>query len=396
VALESSPTGLTEQKQIAAAQRDLDRRKEEFLGQLAHELRNPLASLRNAVHILKMSNTTAAQQVKVSEMMDRQIDRLTRMVDELLEVSRISRGKLQLQKETVDIATVVQRAVESIRPVIDAHGHDLQVTLPSQPLRLQGDPARLEQIISNLLNNAAKASERRGLITVTVSREDGQMVLRVRDNGVGIPPEALPHLFDVLGAGDHLVDHPASGLRIGLALVRGLAELHGGTVQASSRGPGQGSEFVVRLPALPMLVHEKPPVPAEPVPASSSVSARLRVLVVDDNRDAAETIGMLVQLWKYDVRMAHDGPAAVAAAQLYHPDVVLLDIGLPGMNGYQVAQTLRQQPSLDGVVLVAVTGYGQEDDRRRSRQAGFDYHMVKPVDPLALKSLLGGVHANAA
>jgi PAS domain S-box-containing protein len=365
--------------------RDADRRKDEFLAMLAHELRNPLAPIRNALQILRMRNTDGVTAARIREMMERQLQHLVRLVDDLLDVSRIMRNKIELRKEVVDLRQVVERAEEIARPVIDAQGHELSVSLPPEPLFVEGDSVRLAQAASNLLSNAAKFTERSGRVWLTLEREGSEAVLRVRDNGVGIPPELLRRVFDLFEQGDRSVARTQGGLGIGLTLVKRLVEMHGGSVAAFSEGQSKGSEFIVRLPiTLP------PGIGRGDAPAGDTKvqSRRRRVLVVDDNVDAAESLTIVLRLLGHDVRAAPDGPSGLEVVRTYQPELVLLDIGLPGMDGYEVARRMRLMPEGRSVRLVAVTGYGQEEDRRRAHDAGFDCHLTKPVNPQALEQLL--------
>jgi PAS domain S-box-containing protein len=369
-----------------------DRRKDEFLAMLAHELRNPLAPIRNAVHIVQMGGQDRQEAVQQAwEMIERQVEHLVRLVDDLLDVSRISRGKINLQKEPVDVAIIVARAVESSRPIIEGRRHQLEVTLPDEPIVVEADPTRIAQVLWNLLNNAAKYTPEGGRIWLTAENVGGESVVRVRDTGMGIPPEMLPRVFDLFTQAERTLDRAEGGLGIGLTLVRRLTEMHNGVVQAFSAGPGEGSEFVVRLPLLP---DQPPTVAAAPEPGSGKrAKAALghRILVVDDNRDSADSLAMLLRLVGHDVRTVHDGRQALVVAATYRPELVLLDIGLPGMDGFAVARHLRSQPELAGVVLVALTGYGSDEDRRRSEAAGFNHHMVKPVHFDALNELLAAL-----
>jgi signal transduction histidine kinase/ActR/RegA family two-component response regulator len=362
-----------------------DRRKDEFLAMLAHELRNPLAAARNAVQVMRMLAREDANLRWAGEVVERQVQHLGRLVDDLLDVSRFTSGKVTLRKEPTDLAAVVARAVETARPAVEGRRQKLSVTLPPERLRVDGDPVRLAQVVGNLLNNAAKYTPEGGRIWLTAGREGGEAVLRVRDTGVGIAPEMLPRVFDLFAQADGSLARSEGGLGIGLTLVKSLLEMHGGRVEAHSAGPDQGSEFVVRLPLLPA-----PQSPADtpekdgpcvPVPPR-------RVLVVDDNVDAADSLAKVLALMGHDVRTAHDGPAALEEARDSAPDVVLLDIGLPRMDGYEVARRLREQVAPEHVLLVAMTGYGQDGDRRNSHEAGFDAHLVKPVDLAALEKLL--------
>jgi len=366
---------------------DADRRKDEFLAMLAHELRNPLAPIRNALHILKMPSTDAATVHQAKEMMGRQVQSLVRLVDDLLDVSRIMRGKIELRRERIDLATAVARAIETATPAIQNGRHELTVSLPPEPLPVDADLIRLAQAIANLLHNAAKYTEPGGRIALTAERDDDTAVVRVRDSGIGIGPEMLPRIFGLFVQADRALNRSQGGMGIGLTLVRTLVELHGGSVHASSDGPGTGSEFIIRLPALPRAAAD-PSSDGKVAGNKAPSPPRRRVLVVDDNVDAAESLAVLLRLAGQDVRVRHDGAAALDAARADRPDVIFLDIGMPGMDGYEVARRLRGDPALRGAVLVALTGWGQEEDRRRSREAGFDHHIVKPVEPDAVQSLL--------
>lgn len=364
------------------------RRKDEFLAMLAHELRNPLAPMHNAVQIIRSSCGSNRTVEQAGDIVDRQVQHMVRLVDDLLDMSRISQGKVQLRKERIDLASVVVRAVESARPLIDSRKHELTLSVVPTPVWLEGDPTRLVQIVGNLLNNAAKYTDAGGQVWLTAAREGDEAVVRVRDNGIGIRAELLPRIFDLFVQSDRTLDRSEGGLGIGLTLVRSLVELHGGQVTVSSDGPGQGSEFVVRLPALPVsattLQPDLPADAAHPIPPS----ARRRILIVDDNVDSAVSLALLLRLKLHDVRVAHDGRAALQEARSYRPEIIFLDIGLPGMDGYEVARGLRQGNGEERMVLVAMTGYGQDEDRRRSQEAGFDGHLVKPVDLTVLEELL--------
>ena len=379
-----------------------DQRKDEFLAMLAHELRNPLAAIRNAVAL--GSDPTDAADIEWSmEVINRQMRQLSRLIDDLLDVSRITQGKVQLRKEPLDAAAILHGAVETVRPLMEERQHELTVALRPGTLQLEADPTRLEQIVVNLLANAARYTEKGGEISLRARREAGQIVIRVRDNGNGIPPEKLPQMFELFAQGDRTLARSEGGLGIGLTLVRSLAEMHGGTAEAFSEGTGKGSEFTVRLPASPAEAlpagetlapggperSAKLPASAETARPEPSVATARRVLVVDDNVDSARGTALILSRHGHEVRVAYDGPGALAAAQEQRPEFVLLDIGLPGMDGYEVARRLRQDESLSGVTLVAVSGYGQESDRRRSQEVGFDQHLVKPVDPGVLLALLG-------
>jgi PAS domain S-box-containing protein len=364
-----------------------DRRKDEFLAMLGHELRNPLAAMASAVQLLQLQCHGDDGQRQVGAIIERQAGQLKHLVDDLLEVSRITSGRVQLRRTVLDLRAVVEQAVESTAPMIAQHAHEMTVSLPTQPVWLHADAARLEQVLVNLLNNAAKYTADGGRISLTVEEQVDAMVptavISVSDCGIGIAPELLPQVFDLFTQADQSLHRSQGGLGIGLALVRRLVELHGGTVTAGSV-PGQGSEFVVRLPLPVGPVSRLQLEPGTAVPATldspvPSTRCGRRVLLVDDNADAAQTLGTLLEMNGHSVRLAYDGVAAIEAAIQYRPEVVLLDIGLPGLDGYQVAQRIRQQAGLEGIVLIALTGYGLESDRLRSQQAGFDRHLVKPA-----------------
>jgi signal transduction histidine kinase len=369
---------------------EADRRKNEFLAMLAHELRNPLAPIRNALHMMRLkgSGNTAVQ--TASAMMERQIAQMVRLVDDLLDVSRISRGNIELRKGRVDLATAVLQAVEAARPFCELMEHELTVTLPPQPVYLDADPTRLAQVIGNLLNNACKFTDKGGRIALVVARDGDTAAVRVSDSGVGLAADQLPRIFDMFTQIDTSLERSRGGLGIGLTLVKSLVEMHGGTVLASSAGLNQGSEFVVRLPVLADVADQRLP---EPVPREPA--QRRRILVVDDNRDAATSLSDLLELTGHDMRVAHDGLEAVSTAEKFRPDVVLLDIGLPKLNGYEVARKIRQEGWGERVTLVALTGWGQDEDRRKSSEAGFNAHMVKPVDPVVLMDLLDGLRSSS-
>jgi PAS domain S-box-containing protein len=377
---------ITERKCAEQALRDADRRKDEFLATLAHELRNPLAPIRNAVKILIAKGPPVPELQWARGVIDRQVQIMARLLEDLLDVSRISRNTLELRSEQVDLGDLVEAAVETSRPVIDAGGHKLSVTLPPEPIRLDADPLRLEQVLANLLTNAAKYTEEGGRIWLTAERQGSDVVVSVKDSGIGIAAEMLPHIFGIFSQAKPAVGRAQGGLGIGLSLVRGLVELHGGTIQAHSAGVGQGSEFVVRLPVATATPTQKPGPPSaanEEVPAT-----RCRILIVDDNRDGADSLARLLQLMGNEVGTAYDGEEAVKAAGSLQPDVVLLDIGMPKLNGYDACRRIRQQTWGKEMFLIALTGWGQEEDRRRTEEAGFNHHIVKPVDPAALLQLL--------
>jgi len=379
-------TELTDQLRIA------DRRKDEFLALLAHELRNPLAPLRNAINILQLKESDDPDVLWCQGVIERQSVQLTRLVDDLLDVSRITLGKIKLRPQPLELASVVGRAVETSRPLIDAHRHELIVTLPDGPIRVEGDRARLTQVIANLLNNAAKYQNDGGTIALTVEREAANAVITVRDRGIGIAPELLQQIFELFTQGERTLDRAQGGLGIGLSLVKTVIELHGGSVSAASDGPGRGSEFSIRLPCLLQELdgyHSRDDADESEVPDC----AGLRILVVDDSRDSAESLSKLLRLGGHEVLIAHEGEHALHLAATQQPGVVLLDIGLPGMDGYEICRRLRQG-GLAHALIVAMTGYGLERDRQRSQEAGFDTHLVKPVPPHQLLKLMAA-HSNA-
>ncbi len=360
-----------------------DRRKDEFLAMLAHELRNPLAPIRNALQILRLTDDDDDAVKSAAEVMERQVGQMVRLVDDLLDVSRISRGKIELRRERIELASTVNDAIEAARSLARSLGHELTVTLPSQPVFLDADPVRLAQLVGNLLNNACKFTPRGGRISLMVAQDGEQLVLKVRDSGIGIAADQLTRIFEMFTQVDTSLERSQSGLGIGLTLVKNLVEMHGGTVEAHSAGVGQGSEFVVRLPIVADAM-ESPPTAVN----ESSFTSAPRILVVDDNRDSADSLATLLKLAGSKTHTAYDGLEAVEAVAAFRPDVVLLDIGLPKLNGYEAARKIREQPQGDEIVLIALTGWGQETDRRRSSEAGFNRHLVKPVEYDQLTKLL--------
>jgi len=378
-------------KEQAEALADLHRRKDEFLAMLSHELRNPLAPIANAVQLLRLQPNEGPLQQQARAMIERQVTQMTRLIDDLMEVSRITTGRVQLRLERVVMNGIVDRAVESARPLIDRHNHELTVSPSPEPIWLYADAARLEQVVVNLLTNAAKYTPDGGRIGLTVEQCGDECVLKVRDTGVGIAPELLPRIFDLFTQAERSLDRSQGGLGIGLALVHRLMELHRGRVEAHST-LGQGSEFVVRLP-----VSAESGTAADPGPHSEfripNSALPLRVLVVDDNVDAAQSLAQLLEAYGHDVRTAHTGPTAVTAARDYNADVVLLDIGLPELDGYEVAKRIQQLPTHKKTMLVAMTGYGNEADRERSQAAGFNHHLVKPADFGKVLEILAQVKA---
>jgi signal transduction histidine kinase/DNA-binding response OmpR family regulator len=370
---------------------DEDQRKNEFLAMLAHELRNPLAPISNAVHILRVSDGDTGKLAWARELIARQLKQLTRLVDDLLDVSRITRGKIELKSEAVDVAQVTGAAIETSRPNIDVQRHTLSIQIPEAPMHVRGDFARVSQILSNLINNAAKYTPRGGRISLSVAQEEGFVVFRVRDSGVGIPPEFLANIFDPFTQFDRSLARSHGGLGIGLTLVRRLVEMQGGSVLARSEGRNRGSEFTVRLPAADV---SESRTEVEATTAERPSPAGLRVLVVDDNRDVADSTASVMRLNGCDVHVAYDGKAALESVQRLRPDAVLLDIGLPTIDGYLVAEHIRAHPENERTMIVAVSGYGQEQDRVRSKSVGFDYHVVKPIDPTVLAGLVGSLRVS--
>lgn len=366
-----------------------DRVKDEFLAMLGHELRNPLGAISNALQLVRLRGVDEGPLLRTLGILERQTRHMARLVDDLLDVSRITRGKISLRRETVLLTDIVDQAVQTNKPLMEAKGHRLSVTLPDEAVWLEADPVRIGQVIANLLNNAAKYTEPGGDIALTARQQERFVVLSVRDNGVGIPEDLLPRVFDLFTQAERTLDRSLGGLGVGLTVVRNLVEMHGGDVRAFSEGPGKGSEFVVRLPSIP---------PSSVVPkdarewAGSTGAVRTRVLVVDDNVDAAEALSSILELWGYEVRVAHEGETAIEVARTFEPAAVLMDIGLPGMDGYEVARRMKESLNFRGA-LIAVTGYGQQDDKERSSRAGFQYHLVKPVETGALAKLLNEIPA---
>ena len=384
---------ITARKQAEEKLAELDRRKDQFLAMLSHELRNPLAPILNAVQLLQLQKGQNSVQQKALAIIERQVGQLTHLVGDLLEVSRAITGRIQLCQEQVAVSSIVERAVETARPLIDQRKHELTVSLPPDPIWLYADASRLEQVVTNLLTNAAKYTNEGGHIWLSAQQEGDKAVLRVRDTGLGIAPAFLPHVFDLFTQAERSSDRSQGGLGIGLTLAKRLVEMHGGTIGVSST-LGQGSEFVVSLVVCPpgaMSLKTQPP----PTEIAKPTGSALRVLVVDDNLDAANVLKMLVEEAGHLVRMAHTGPTALAAALDYRPDVMLLDIGLPELDGFEVAKRIRQEPLLRDIVLVAVTGYRQATDRQRVLEAGFDHYLVKPADFEKVRQILAEVTEKA-
>ncbi|HEV7280907.1 MAG TPA: PAS domain S-box protein [Pirellulaceae bacterium] len=388
-----------ELRRVAADLSEADRRKNEFLATLAHELRNPLAPIRSGLDLLKLVKDDPAEVDELRGVMERQTLQMVRLIDDLLEISRITQGKLELRRSRVPLAEVVQSAVESIRPFIEEAGHRLSISIPPEPIFVNADPARLAQVVSNLLNNAAKFTPDGGRIDLTVDppgQQDGQarsVTLTVRDDGIGIPDEMRERIFDMFAQLEGGLERGSKGLGIGLTLVKKLVEMHDGKVEVQSAGGGKGTSFVVTLP----LAEEAPPEPApgRPTEAANEPAAKLRVLVVDDNRAAADMLGMIIRRLGDDVRIAYDGAEAIEAAAEFRPHLALMDLGMPRMNGYEAAMHIRRQPWGESMALAALTGWGQEEDRRRTAEAGFDHHLVKPAEPAEIRKILAEVKRNA-
>jgi PAS domain S-box-containing protein len=401
VSLTISPVRNSEGKIIGAskiarditARKEEDRRKSEFLSLLAHELRNPLAPLRNGLQVMKLAGNDRQTTERARTMMDRQLQHLVRLVDDLLDVSRISRGKLRLRKERITLAAVVAHALEVCEGLVKQQDDELTVTLPEETVYVDADKTRLAQALCNLLNNAVKYSERGSRIWLTAERQGDEAVIRVKDTGVGIPPAMLLRVFDLFTQVDRSLEKSQGGLGVGLTIVKRLVELHGGTVGAYSEGYGMGSEFIIRLPVVLSMMPE-PREEAGGQPARPT--ARRRLLVVDDNADSAGSLAMMLKMMGHEVRTASDGMAGVEAAAAFRPDLILLDIGMPRLNGYDACRRIREQSWGRNVVIVALTGWGQDEDKHRSQEAGFDSHLVKPVEPAALEKLLAGLKSETA
>jgi signal transduction histidine kinase len=374
---------LLERQKTEQALRTADRRKDEFLATLGHELRNPLAPILNSLEILKLSGAFEdARTAPACAVMERQVHHLNRLVDDLLEVSRITRGIIEVKKEPLDLTAIVKAAVETSRPVLDNLRHEIRLDLESNQICISGDPVRLTQVFANLLNNAAKYTNHGGVITIASRRENGDAVISVKDNGIGIAPNLLSQVFDMFMQVDRSTRRSQGGLGIGLTLVKSLVGMHGGSVEARSDGPGLGSEFIVRLPLL-----EESELPAEVTRRITPLPER-RILIVDDSRDGGESLAMLLRVLGADVALAHSGRHALECVDSFRPDVVLLDIGMPGMDGYEVARRIRANPANRHMQLIALTGWGQDEDRQRSAAAGFNHHLVKPADLNKLRQLL--------
>jgi signal transduction histidine kinase len=377
-----------ELERLYAEASEADRRKDEFLAMLAHELRNPLAPILNAVHVMKLRGEDRTTTDRMRAIIEQQVNQLSRLVDDLLDVSRITRGKIQLRSQSVDLTSIVSQAVDNIRPTIERRCQHLSLQVPEESLRIEADPTRIEQVIVNLLSNASKYTDPGGSIALVVDRLADEAVVSVKDNGIGIAPELLPEIFDLFTQADHSLERSQGGLGIGLTLVKSLVQMHGGQVSATSDGLGHGSEFTVRFPLATRLLEAELAAEIDELTHSGD---SLKVLIVDDNSHAAESLAMIVKLWNHEPRISFSGLEALGLVEDYRPSVVLLDIGLPGMDGYSVAKSIRTRPEFEGVTLVAMTGYGRDEDLQMSRSAGFDHHLVKPIDFDELQTILGKV-----
>jgi signal transduction histidine kinase len=386
---------VAERARAEQALKEADRHKDEFLAMLAHELRNPLAPILNAVQLMRMKPMPDPQLNRSREVIERQLTHLTRLVDDLLDVARITRGKINLSREPIELAALIARAVETVQPLIQERGHEFTAEIPAGTLRVNGDALRLTQAFGNVLGNAAKYTERGGRISLTVCQQGTVVEIRVRDTGIGIPAEVLPRIFDLFTQPDRRSDHPHSGLGIGLALVRRLLQMHDGTINAHSEGTGLGSEFVIRLPLL-LETTQSANGQQSGTRTDDAPPVRRRILVADDNADALETLATVLELGGHEVFSAPNGSLALESAERHLPEVALLDIGMPLLDGYEVARRIRAQAWGKRITLVAVTGWGQDSDRRRSQEAGFDSHLVKPLDLEKLTQLLARLPASAS
>lgn len=378
---------ITERIEIENALRESERRKDEFLAILAHELRNPLAPLRNALAIFRSGKANEGTQAQAREMMERQINQMVRLVDDLMDISRITRDKIQLQKEHIKLDVLLQNAVETAQPIIDSFGHYLKLNLPPEPVYIDGDMVRLAQVFSNLLNNAAKYTRRGGNILISGRREGDNVIIHVTDSGIGISAELLPRVFDMFLQADSAIERSHGGLGIGLTLVRKLVEMHGGRVEAFSEGENKGSDFIVTLPASSSQVSEA----SDNKIKSEDKPVGTRVLVIDDNVDSARTLGWMLELQGHDIQLAFNGKDAMAAAEKFQPRIVMTDIGLPGITGYELCALMREIPGMKDAVFIAQTGWDQEKHKRQSKEAGFDYHLIKPVEMNKLEQLLTSI-----
>lgn len=378
-------------RRLAADLSEADRRKDEFLATLAHELRNPLAPIRSGLELLRLSANDRATFEQARTMMERQLGQLVRLVDDLMDVSRINHGKLELRSESLNVATAISNALETSRSVIDEMNHEITIEMPPEPVFVMADPIRLSQVFMNLLTNAAKYSDRGSRIWVTVERHQSEAVISIRDEGIGLAPDQLPRIFDLFSQIDHTIEKSQGGLGIGLSLVKRLTQMQGGQIEAKSEGLGKGSVFIVRLPILNNL-RASTVTECDDVPDHKS---KLRILVVDDNRDSADSLSMLLKMMGNQTRTAYDGAEAISVTEEFQPDVILLDIGLPLINGYEVCRRIRQQPGGGQIVIIAQTGWGAKEDRDRTCEAGFNLHLVKPIDPHDMMKLLVSLPARS-
>ncbi len=377
---------ITDRKRVDKALDEANQRKDQFIALLAHELRNPLAPLRNGLQVLRLAGTDTSAIAQARDMMDRQLGHMVRLIDDLLDISRVSQNKMELRRSRVLLKDVISSAVETARPAIEEAGHEFTISLPPEPVYLDADLTRLAQVFSNLLNNSAKYTERGGRILLAAERQGSEVIVSVRDTGLGIPANDLPRIFDMFSQVDRSVERSTGGIGIGLALVKGLVEMHGGKVAAMSAGEGKGSTFTVKLPAF-----ERTAAPLAPVRSESEphyAGPLRRILVVDDNRDSANSMAMMLKLMGNEVRTAHDGIEAIETAQEFRPKAILMDLGMPRLNGYEATRRIREQPWGRQMLIIALTGWGQEADRSQSQEAGCDGHLVKPVNLSDLESLL--------
>ncbi len=379
---------VTERKQAAESLKEVAHRKDEFLATLAHELRNPLAPVRTAVEFMRMKGSPDPELQWARDVIDRQTRTMTRLIDDLMDLSRINQGKIELKREQVELAKIVHGAVETSRPLIEEMGHELTVTLPPGTMIVDADLTRLAQVFMNLVNNAAKYTERGGRIELGAEVQGSDVVVSVKDTGIGIPADKLPTIFEMFSQVQGALSRSQGGRGIGLCLVKRLVEMHGGSVEARSEGPGKGCEFIVRLPIVVERTYARKAIDDSD---KATPTSDLRILVVDDNKDAAETLAILLKVMGNTVRTAHDGEEAVAAAREFRPHVVLCDIGMPKLNGFEACRLMKHQAWDKTMILIAITGWGQDDDKRKAHEAGFDHHLIKPVDTQALMELLAGL-----
>jgi CheY-like chemotaxis protein len=375
-----------EEHALRTAAEESSRRSNEFLATLAHELRNPLAPIQNALEIMKLTSKPELLQ-QAQETIERQTKHMVHLVDDLMDISRITQGKVELRKEHILLKDILHHAVETAQPLIEKRNHHLNITLPDEPIWLNADAIRISQIFSNLLNNAAKYTDEGGQIELVVENTDKKVIISIRDNGIGIPEHMISHIFDMFLQVDNSLERSQGGLGIGLTLVKNLVKMHEGSITVHSKGLGKGSLFSVTLP----LVNVQKTVTSEVQKPQQEALSSLRLLVVDDNQASAQTLGWMMEIFGHEIRLAHNGPNAIEIAHNYRPDAVLLDIGLPGMNGYDVCKAMRADPMMKDVVIIAQTGWSQDEHRRLSEEAGFNYHLVKPVDMNNLQQILSNI-----